>query len=249
MLHKLVGYERYAGVAVVLAMLDKLEVLIADDHPLFREALTDVVKQICRDHHCLEACSLGEARALAQSAPDLDLILLDLMMPGMDGNAGLVALRHEVPAVPIVIISAKTERSVVLEAIRDGAIGFITKTSPRSVMVNALIQVMAGGIYLPPEIVRQLDADPSVAPDSVPRVPPDALTSLTRKQLLVLQRLARGESNKQIARALSLAEPTVKAHVSAILRKLNVRSRANAIVASNGIDFGSLLLSRDTEAP
>ena len=228
-------------------MLDKLEVLIADDHPLFREALTDVVRQICRDYRCLEACSLEEARSIAQSERDLDLILLDLMMPGMDGTAGLVTLRHEVPAVPIVIVSAKTERAVVLEAIRDGAIGFITKTSSRSVMVNALLQVMAGGIYLPPEVVRQFDADAASGPDSVPQVPPAVLTTLTRKQLLVLQRLAQGESNKQIARALSLAEPTVKAHVSAILRKLNVRSRANAIVASNGIDFGTLLLSRDID--
>ena len=229
-------------------MLDKLDVLIADDHPLFREALTDVVRQICRDYRCLESCSLDETRHLALSTPDLDLILLDLMMPGMDGTAGLTALRHDVPAVPIVVVSAKTERAVVLEAIRDGAVGFITKTSPRNVMVSALMQVMAGGIYLPPEVVRQLDTDPSAGAEAVPRVPPDVLTTLTRKQLLVLQRLARGESNKQIARALSLAEPTVKAHVSAILRKLNVRSRASAIVASNGIDFGTLLMDRETDA-
>ncbi|NBC32648.1 MAG: response regulator [Alphaproteobacteria bacterium] len=228
-------------------MLDKLDVLIADDHPLFREALTDVVRQICRDYRCLEACSLEETRSLATVSPDLDLILLDLMMPGMDGNAGLRALRHDVPAVPIVVVSAKTERSVVLEAIRDGAIGFITKTSPRGVMVEALMQVMAGGIYLPPEVVRQFDAETGAGTAAVPRVPRDVLTTLTRKQLLVLERLARGESNKQIARALSLAEPTVKAHVSAILRKLNVRSRANAIVASNGIDFSNLLVPRDGE--
>lgn len=226
-------------------MVENLQVLIADDHPLFREALVDVVRQMSRNSRCLEACSLEEARSLALGTADLDLILLDLMMPGMDGNAGLSLLRHDVPAVPIVVVSAKTERAVVLEAIRDGAVGFITKTSPRSIMVSALMQVMAGGIYLPPEVVRQLDADSGTGTDAVPQVPVDVLTTLTRKQLLVLQRLARGESNKQIARSLSLAEPTVKAHVSAILRKLNVRSRANAIVASNGIDFGTLLTARD----
>ncbi len=229
----------------MFSMLDRLDVLIADDHPLFREALIDVVRQICREHRCMEACSLQEAVAATRANPDFDLILLDLIMPGMNGVAGLATLRHEVPAVPIVVVSATTERAAVLEAIGHGAIGYITKTSPRSVMVQALLQVLAGGIYLPPEVMRQFDAGSAAEPDPAARVPQDALASLTRKQLLVLERLVRGESNKQIARALCLAEPTVKAHVSAILRKLNVRSRANAIVASRGIDFRSLRLPGD----
>ena len=229
-------------------MLDSLEVLIADDHPLFREALAEVVGQIDRDCRCLEAASLEETLALARAADDLDLILLDLMMPGMDGVAGLSVLRHEVPAVPIVVVSAKTERADVMAAISHGAIGFITKTSPRSVMVKALIQVLEGGIYLPAEVVRQQDSEP-VGGEPIGKVSRTLLTTLTRKQLLVLERLAQGESNKQIARALSLAEPTVKAHVSAILRKLNVPSRASAIVASSGIEFRSLRLSRDADPP
>lgn len=221
-------------------MYDWLEVLIADDHPLFREALTDVIRQVSPSHRCLEACNLQEALDLARATPDLDLILLDLMMPGMDDCAGLKTLRHEVPAVPIVVVSAKTERATVLEAIRHGAVGFITKTSPRSVLVKALLQVLAGGVYLPPEVVRQFDTEPLADTEPVAKVPRSLLTTLTRKQLLVLERLAKGESNKQIARALSLAEPTVKTHVSAILRKLNVQSRASAIVASSGIDFTNL---------
>ena len=226
-------------------MLDRLQVLIADDHPLFREALTNVVGQISRDHRCLEACSLEETVALARTAPDLDLILLDLMMPGMDGLTGLSTLRRELPAVPIVVVSAKTERATVLEAIGQGAIGFITKTSPRSVMVNALLQVMAGGVYLPPEVMRQIDTDSGARTKTTANVQRDVLTTFTRRQLLVLECLARGDSNKQIARTLSLAEPTVKAHVSAILRKLNVQSRASAIVALSGIDFASLPASRE----
>ena len=136
-----------------------------------------------------------------------------------------------------------------MEAITHGAIGFITKTSPRSVMVQALIQVLEGGIYLPAEVVRQSDTEPMAGAETVAKVPRSLLTTLTRKQLLVLERLAKGESNKQIARALSLAEPTVKAHVSAILRKLNVQSRASAIVASSGIEFRNLRLSGDGDAP
>ena len=223
-------------------MLDNLEVLIADDHPLFREALAEVVGQISRHNRCLQASSLEETVALARSTAELDLILLDLMMPGMNGVAGLSLLRHEVPAVPIVVVSAKTDRAAVMDAISHGAIGFITKTSPRSVMVKALLQVLEGGIYLPTDVIRQFDAEPAADPDQAGKGPRDLLTSLTRKQLLVLERLAKGESNKQIARALSLAEPTVKAHVSAILRKLNVRSRASAIVASSSIDFRNLRL-------
>ena len=230
-------------------MPDSLDVLIADDHPLFREALAEVVGQISRDCRCLEAASLEEALNLARAAAALDLILLDLMMPGMDGVAGLSALRHEVPAVPIVVVSAKTERADVMAAISHGAIGFITKTSPRSVMVKALIQVLDGGIYLPAEVVRQYDSEPAGGAEPMAKVSRSLLTTLTRKQLLVLERLAKGESNKQIARALSLAEPTVKAHVSAILRKLNVQSRASAIVASSGIEFRSLRLSRDDDPP
>lgn len=230
-------------------MHDGLEVLIADDHPLFREALVEVVGQIGCDCRCLEASNLEEAVALARTHPDLDLILLDLMMPGMDGIAGLSLLRHEAPGVPVVVVSAKTERADVIEAIGHGAIGFITKTSPRSVMVKALVDVLDGGIYLPAEVVRQGDVAPAGgADDPVPRVPRSLLTTLTRKQLLVLERLAKGESNKQIARALSLAEPTVKAHVSAILRKLNVQSRASAIVASSSIEFRNLRLSGDRDA-
>ena len=230
-------------------MPDRLEVLIADDHPLFREALAEVVGQISRDHRCLQAASLEETVTLARDAVELDLILLDLMMPGMDGVAGLSLLRHEVPAVPIVVVSAKTDRAAVMEAISHGAIGFITKTSPRSVMVEALLQVLDGGIYLPTDVIRQFDTRPGRDVDPSGKGPRHLLTSLTRKQLLVLERLAKGESNKQIARALSLAEPTVKAHVSAILRKLNVRSRASAIVASSGIDFRHLRLSGSDPEP
>jgi DNA-binding NarL/FixJ family response regulator len=229
-------------------MLDRLEVLIADDHPLFREALAEVVGQISRACRCLEAAGLEETLQLARDTPDLDLILLDLMMPGMDGIAGLTMLRHEVPAVPIVVVSAKTERAAVMEAISHGAIGFITKTSPRNVMVNALLQVLEGGIYLPTDVVRQFESEPPPPAEAAAKVPRNLLTTLTRKQLLVLERLAKGESNKQIARALSLAEPTVKAHVSAILRKLNVQSRASAIVASSGIDFRNLRLPSEPEA-
>ncbi len=221
-------------------MFDSLDVLIADDHPLFRQALMEIVGQICRSPQCFEACGLGEALELGRAHARLDLILLDLMMPGMDGFSGLVALRREIPDVPVVIVSANTDRATVLEAISHGAVGFVTKTSPRSVMVKALLQVKAGDIYVPPDVMKPYEAGQPFGSEHAAGLLHNVMTTLTRKQLLVLERLALGESNKQIARALSLAEPTVKAHVSAILRKLNLRSRANVIVASRGIDFRNL---------
>lgn len=228
-------------------MFDTLDVLIADDHPLFRQALMEIVGQICRCHHCLEACSLGEALELGRLHPQLDFILLDLMMPGMDGFSGLVALRREIPDVPVVIVSANTDRATVFEAISHGAVGFITKTSPRSVMVKALLQVKAGDIYVPSDVMKPYEAGHPLGSEHAAGLLRNVMTTLTRKQLLVLERLALGESNKQIARALSLAEPTVKAHVSAILRKLDLRSRANVIVASRGIDFRNLHAAADDD--
>ncbi len=211
-----------------------LEVLIADDHPLFREALADVVARIDPDHRCLEACSLDEAVALALDHPALDMILLDLRMPGMDGLDGLVRLRREVPAIPVVMVSAATERATVLQALGHGAAGFVTKSSPRPEIVEALRQVLSGAVYVPAGVIRETAP---AAPDGAPGLAPDALAALTPKQMQVLERLARGESNKQIGLALGLAEPTVKAHVSALFRKLNVRSRGQAIVAASSVDF------------
>lgn len=216
-----------------------LEVLIADDHPLFREALANVVAQIGTDHRCLEACSLDETISLARSTPSLDLILLDLKMPGMDGFAGLRLLRKETPGIPIAVISAYSHRTTVLKAMECGAVAFITKTSPRQLMIEALRQVLAGAVYLPYEVIRDIGSE-ALGPQEAAVGSAEIMTTLTRKQLQVFQRLAKGESNKEIARALSLAEPTVKAHVSAILRKLNVRSRTHAMIAAGD-------LSRSTE--
>ena len=212
-----------------------LEVLIADDHPLFREALANVVAQIGTDHRCLEACSLDETISLARSTPSLDLILLDPKMPGMDGFAGLRLLRKETPGIPIAVISAYSHRTTVLKAMECGAVAFITKTSPRQLMIEALRQVLAGAVYLPSEVMRDIGSEALGPQEAAAMGSAEVMTTLTRKQLQVFQRLAKGESNKEIARALSLAEPTVKAHVSAILRKLNVRSRAHAMIAAGDL--------------
>lgn len=225
-----------------------LDVLVVDDHPLFRDAIVNVVADLDPDHRVEEACSLDEALAAVAALPDRDLILLDLFLPGAEGLDGLTALRAAAPAVPIVVVSAWSERGPVLQAIERGAIGYIPKTSPRPVFVQALRQVLGGAIYVPAEVMRDTGAA---------RLPPscgvsaDNFAGLTRMQLTVLRHLAHGDSNKKIARALGLAEPTVKGHVSALLRKLNLHSRAQVIaVAGPAINrLGETAVTRPPPRP
>ncbi|MFK4753707.1 response regulator [Oceanobacter antarcticus] len=219
------------------------KLLIADDHPLFREAIADVIRNRYPNSDIVEAENLESAAVLANAQDDLDLILLDLNMPGMNGLNGLIQLRNESPTIPVVIISAEEEKSVVLQAMTYGAVGFIIKSLPREKMTQALEQVLAGQVYLPSDVIRATDDGRSrqrrIQDDNL--IPPEMLNSLTRRQLLVLERMASGESNKQIAYNLSIAETTVKAHVSAILRKLSVHNRIQAVLAASNVDFNQYL--------
>ncbi|MCE7761410.1 MULTISPECIES: response regulator transcription factor [Pseudomonas] len=217
------------------------KILIADDHPLFREAIHNVISDGFQGSEVMETADLDSALALTQAHDDLDLILLDLNMPGMHGLNGLITLRNEAPTTPVVIVSAEQEKQIVLQAITYGAVGFITKSSPRSQMIEAIEQILNGNVYLPPDIIRAQKSSNSRRHNDTPSFPPEMLQALTRKQLLVLERMTKGESNKQIAYTLEIAETTVKAHVSAILRKLNVHNRVQAILSAGDIDFADYL--------
>ncbi|WP_027948066.1 response regulator [Litchfieldella anticariensis] len=218
------------------------KLLIADDHPLFREAIGRVIRDGFEDAVLLETQDLDSTLALTQQHEDLDLILLDLNMPGMNGLAGLIQLRNEAPTIPVVIISAEEEKQVILQAVTYGAVGFITKSSPREQMTKAIAQILDGNIYLPSDIIR---ASGNSSSRSTSRdehtVTAQQLEMLTRKQLQVLEHMTRGESNKMIAYHLDIAETTVKAHVSAILRKLGVHNRVQAILSASDIDFSAYL--------
>jgi DNA-binding NarL/FixJ family response regulator len=200
------------------------KILIADDHPLFREAIREVIARLfaARDSEftTLEAANTKELFDIVDRGEDIDLILLDIFMPGSTGLADLVALRDRAPATPIVIISALEEASVVRRALACGAAGYIVKSASRETMVEALRVVLDGGIYAGAEgSVRQgTEPGPSEEP-------------LTPRQVAVLALLSKGHSNKQIARELDIGDVTVKAHMTAILRKLGVATRAQAIVA------------------
>ncbi|MFJ7004964.1 response regulator [Pseudomonas putida] len=217
------------------------KILIADDHPLFREAIHNVISDGFQGSEVMETADLDSALALTQAHDDLDLILLDLNMPGMHGLNGLITLRNESPTTPVVIVSAEQEKQIVLQAITYGAVGFITKSSPRSQMIEAIEQILNGNVYLPPDIIRAQKSSTGRRHNDTPSFPPEMLQALTRKQLLVLERMTKGESNKQIAYTLDIAETTVKAHVSAILRKLNVHNRVQAILSAGDIDFADYL--------
>jgi len=221
------------------------KILIADDHPLFREAIASVIQSTFDGAQIVECESLDEAAEIASGTDDLDLILLDLNMPGMDGLNGLMRMRNECPLIPAVIVSAEEDKGVVLQAITYGAIGFITKSSPRAQMAKALTQILGGNVYLPTDVIQgnstSMTAPSARASNREEMISPEMLEALTRRQLKVLERMAMGESNKQIAYNLSIAETTVKAHVSAILRKLNVHNRIQAVLNAGNIDFGEYL--------
>ena len=205
--------------------------MVADDHPLFRDALCAVIDAGLPGCQLLQAGSVAVALQLAEGHDDLDLLLLDLGLPDAEGLSGLLRLRKAYPQLPVAIISAEQDRRIVLDAIDMGAVGYIPKSTPRDALLAALGRILEGQLYLPPDIMRR----PS-APNASPAPPPGSaarLALLTGKQLEVLERMTRGESNKQIARELGIAETTVKTHVSAILRKLDVSSRVHAILVAS----------------
>lgn len=217
------------------------KILIADDHPLFREAIHNVVSSGFPDSTIMETADLDATLELTREHDDLDLILLDLNMPGMQGLNGLITLRNEAPTIPVVIVSAEQDKQVVLQAITYGAVGFITKSLARAQMTDAIQQILNGNVFLPSDIIRTQSTGSRRSGYEQNSLSPELLQTLTRKQLLVLEHMTKGESNKQIAYNMNIAETTVKAHVSAILRKLNVHNRVQAILSAGDIDFNTYL--------
>ncbi|WP_280550728.1 MULTISPECIES: response regulator transcription factor [unclassified Halomonas] len=211
--------------------------MVADDHPLFREAIAAVIEAGLPDSRLLEAESLDATLRQAETCTELDLVLLDLGLPDASGLEGLRALRAAHPWLPVAILSADQERRTILDALDLGAVGYIPKSTPRRDLLTALAQLLEGQVYLPPDIMRR----PAGAGTPSPR---PRFTELTDKQLEVLLRLSRGASNKVIARELDIAETTVKTHVSAILRKLGVPGRVQAILAAGEADLEALLAER-----
>ena len=206
--------------------------VIADDHPLFRGALREAVSGMVERADITEAGTFDEVAKLLETGGEVDLILLDLSMPGVRGLSGLMYLRAQYPSVPVVVVSANDDPTVIRRCMDFGASGFISKTLGIDDMREAIVRVLGGGVWTPPDIRLDASADAETAGLMA------RLTSLTPQQVRVLMMLSEGLLNKQIAHELSVSEATVKAHVSAILQKLGVDSRTQAVIAAAKIELG-----------
>jgi DNA-binding NarL/FixJ family response regulator len=206
--------------------------VIADDHPLFRGALREAVGGLFERVDIAEAGSFDDVAKLLDDSGDVDLILLDLSMPGVRGFSGLMYLRAQYPSVPVVVVSANDDPSVIRRCMDFGASGFIPKTLDIDGMRKAIASVLKGGVWTPPDVDLDAGTDAETA-ELMGR-----LATLTPQQVRVLMMLSEGLLNKQIAYELSVSEATVKAHVSAILQKLGVESRTQAVIAAAKIEVG-----------
>lgn len=206
--------------------------VIADDHPLFRGALREAVGGLLERVDIAEAGTFDELVNLLERGSDVDLILLDLTMPGARGFSGLMYMRAQYPSVPVVVVSANDDPAVIRRCMEFGASGFIPKTLGVDVMRTAISGILNGGVWTPPDVDLAAGSD-AEATELMTR-----MATLTPQQVRVLMMLSEGLLNKQIAYQLGVSEATVKAHVSAILQKLGVESRTQAVIAAAKIEAG-----------
>lgn len=206
-------------------------IVIIDDHPLFRDALKQTLEESFSEIKITEGGTLDKVAAAIQSGADVDLVLLDLSMPGIHGYSGLMFLRAQHPEIPVVVVSANESPSVIQRCLEFGASGFIPKSLEVKRIREAVASVLEGQVWWPADMKMEAGASGDNSSEIVAR-----LASLTPQQVRVLMMLGEGLLNKQIAFQLGVSEATVKAHVSAILEKLGVDSRTQAVIAVNKID-------------
>jgi len=200
-----------------------MKILVADDHPLYRSGLRHILAELAAEVSIEEASDHAEVFELLAAHRDVDLLLLDLAMPGMNGLEALGNLTRKYPSLTIVVLSASENHTDMKHALDAGALGFIPKSTRPIVMINALRLVLAGGLYVPPALIREaaIESGPSTVDDF----------DLTPRQLAVLTRVAEGKPNKVIAAELQLAEATVKTHITAAFKSLGVTNRTQAAYA------------------
>lgn len=216
------------------------KIIIADDHPLFRTAMQQAVLQLLPKVQIVQAESLPELQQVIEQHSDADLVLLDLNMPGAHGFSGLVFLRSHYPEIPVVVVSASEDVSIMCQAIDHEASGYIPKSSSLDIISQAIGMVLEGDVYLPEDAKRSQHQPNQQAIDLANR-----LASLTPQQFRVLSMMMEGMLNKQIAYDLDVSEATIKAHVTAIFRKLGVRTRTQAVIAVQSLSFDANEESND----
>ena len=218
-----------------------MKILIVDDHPLVRDAMSRIVVELAPAVDVLQAADCVQGLAFARDAPDVDLVLLDLNLPGVQGFEALERFRREHPALPVVVVSMHHDGDTVREVIRRGAMGFIPKVCTKEIILGALRLVLSGAVYVPSQAMAE-DAE-STGTQSPGRTAL-ALTKLgdlglTPRQAEVLALMMRGRNNKEICRELGLAERTVKLHVTAVLNVLRVSSRTQAVLAATRLGLNA----------
>ena len=212
--------------------------LVVDDHPLFREALESAVRAAYPKAEVVEASSIEEAMTQIERRPSFDLTLIDLSMPSVKGFEGVLRVRAKFPGLPVVVVSGLEDPRIVAEAMNCGVNGFIPKSAKKAELTDAIRRVMNGEIFVPASLAPP-PADKTGKPKKQDFA--ERLATLTPQQLRVLGMIRQGLLNKQIAYELDVGETTVKAHVSEILRKLNVASRTQAVIEAQKIDFDNVL--------
>lgn len=220
------------------------KVLIADDHPLFRDALKRAVAQAVPDARLIEVEDVAALHAAVDAHPELELLLLDLQMPGASGFSALVHIRHQHPGLPIIVVSAHEQAAVIRRAIAHGASGYIPKSTPAAQIVDAVSKVLDGDLWVPSEVrgggggLRPDEADAAAQ-----------ISALTPQQFRVFNMIAEGLLNKQIAYELGVSEATVKAHMTAIMRKLGVSNRTQAALLASHLAIEADVLMPDAGGP
>ncbi len=205
-----------------------MKVLIVDDHALVRDGLGHLLQALDDDTVAvIEAATASDALACAAATPDLDLALVDLNLPDRHGHELVAALVAQCPLLPTVVLSASEDPGDIEQVLAAGALGFVPKSSPTPILVQALRLVLAGGIYVPPALMRAAARAEAPSPHA-----------LTERQTAILRCLVDGHSNKAIARELGITEATVKAHVSAIFKALGVSNRTQAARAARELGIG-----------
>jgi DNA-binding NarL/FixJ family response regulator len=211
---------------------EQYRLVIADDHPLFRGAMREAISGLLEKVDIAEAGTFNEVAELLERGSEVDLVLLDLTMPGVRGFSGLMYLRAQYPGVPVIVVSANDDPAAIRRCMEFGASGFIPKTLGIEAMRAAISRILNGGVWTPP------DVDLSTGSDAETAALMTRMATLTPQQVRVLMMLSEGMLNKQIAYQLGVSEATVKAHVSAILQKLGVESRTQAVIAAAKIETG-----------
>ncbi|KUJ82461.1 DNA-binding response regulator [Microbulbifer flavimaris] len=205
--------------------------IVADDHPLFRGALCQSIRTTFADAEIVEAMDMESLQRCAAEHSDADLLLLDLHMPGAHGFSGLIFLSGQHPQLPVMVVSANEKPEVMCRSVDYGACGFLPKSAPVETIGEALQAALAGDIWLPADVARQRTTGGAEHDDVA-----DVVASLTPQQFRVATMLAEGLLNKQIAYEMNVTEATVKAHLTALFRKLGVNSRTQAVLAISSLD-------------